>query len=163
MRPVRFSLHHRRQILRHKCVAPTVPCLCHNPRRIVASDGPIPRPWTPISGRACSSNTSENAIKTRKRSFASACVNCKPPWDAKPSPLDIMVERNADGLAAGVRSHPISHFSAVLHQHYPQVVKINLYQSSAANSRREFLSETRKSSGESDDEDALQFARGSSE
>src|ERR1700687_6147345 len=75
----------------------------------------------------------------------------------------IMAERNDEGLAAWVWVHTSSNLSVVLDQHYPQAVKINLYGSSTANSRRKFRSETRKSSSESDDEDALRFARGSSE
>jgi hypothetical protein len=39
----------------------------------------------------------------------------------------------------------------------------SLYECSRANSRRQFRAETRKSSSESDDEDALRCARGSSE
>jgi hypothetical protein len=65
-------------------------------------------------------------------------------------------------LAARVLPHPESHFSAVLDHHYPQVVTFSLYACSPVNSRQEFRSETRKSSSESDDEDALRFARGSS-
>src|SRR5712691_17671 len=48
--------------------------------------------------------------------------------------------------AARARPRPTSHFSAVLDQHYPQAVKFSLYESSTANSRREFRTETRKSS-----------------
>src|SRR5258706_15306326 len=40
----------------------------------------------------------------------------------------------------------MSHFSAVLDQHCPQAVKFSWYESSTANSRREFRTETRKSS-----------------
>src|SRR6266436_5536725 len=40
----------------------------------------------------------------------------------------------------------MSHFSAVLDQHHPQAVKFSLYESSTANSRREFRTETRESS-----------------
>src|SRR5437667_5839651 len=39
-----------------------------------------------------------------------------------------------------------SHFSAVLDQDYSQAVKFSLYECSTANSRREFRTETRKSS-----------------
>src|ERR1700687_489257 len=98
--------------------------------------------------------------KDRSRAFAPVASRREMRRRARSA---IMAERNDDGLAAWVRSHPTSHFSAVLDQHYPQAVKINLYGSSTANSRRKFRSETRKSSSESDDEDALRFARGSSE
>src|SRR6266436_86883 len=40
----------------------------------------------------------------------------------------------------------MSHFSSVLDQHCPQAVKFSWYESSTANSRREFRTETRKSS-----------------
>ena len=67
------------------------------------------------------------------------------------------------GLAAWGQSHPTSHFSAALDQHCPQAVTFSLYECSRVNSRREFRTETRKSGSESDDEDALRCARGSSE
>src|SRR6266403_4190048 len=58
----------------------------------------------------------------------------------------IAAQRKSDGRAAPVRARPTSHFSAVLDQHYPQAVKISWYECSTANSRREFRTETRKSS-----------------
>jgi hypothetical protein len=44
-----------------------------------------------------------------------------------------------------------------------KAVMFSLYECSTVNSRREFRTKTRKSSSESDDEDALRFARGASE
>jgi hypothetical protein len=86
---------------RHKCVVPTVPCLRHNPRTIVAG--------------------SMGSVASDKSFF------CR----------------------TGSTSSKTATFS--------------LYECSTANSRREFRTRTRKSSSESDDEDALRCARGSSE
>src|SRR6266436_1436404 len=80
-----------------------------------------------------------------------------------PSCLACATTRARLWLAAWVQSYPTSHFSAVLDQHCPQAVTFSLYECSTANSRREFQTKTRKSSSESDDEDALRCARGSSE
>ena len=97
-RRIRRSAHPER---RHKCVVPTVPCLRHKPRTIVAC--------------SMGSVASDKSFFCRTGSTSS------------------------------------------------KTVTFSLYECSTANSRREFRTMTRKSSSESDDEDALRSARGSSE
>ena len=101
--------------------------------------------------------------KPRKRSVASVCACCRPPGGEAEPARQQRLSKTPIGLAAWGQSHPTSHFSAVLDQHCPQPVTFSLYECSRVNSRREFRTETRKSGSESDDEDALRCARGSSE
>jgi hypothetical protein len=165
VRRVRPSLNQGpRQVLRHECVVPSVPCLRHNLRPIVASGGPASRPQAPgprsvdaPEARIRAKMLSKRG-KDRSRAFAPAAGRHEMRGRA---PLD---NNGSAKRRSGLRqSHPTSHFSAVLDQHCPQAVTFSLYECSRVNSRREFRTETGKSSSESDDEDALRCARGSSE
>jgi len=163
VRRVRPSLNQGpRQVLRHECVVPSVPCLRHNLRPIVASGGPASKPRAPgprsvdaPEARIRAKMLSKRG-KDRSRAFAPAAGRHEMRGRARSTITPI-------GLAAWGQSHPTSHFSAVLDQHCPQAVTFSLYECSTVNSRREFRTETGKSSSESDDEDALRCAWGSSE
>lgn len=90
------------------------------------------------------------------------CACCKPQQGTERRPFDNDGSAKRRWVMRQGSAHTTSHFSAALDQHYPQAATFSLYECSKANSRREFRTETRKSSSESDDEYALRFARGSS-
>jgi hypothetical protein len=77
------------------------------------------------------------------------CIHCKAREILNKSCPMKPDERNTNASLVWRSAHDISHFSAVLDQHYPQTVMFGLYECSRVSS-------------ESDDEDALRFARGSS-
>ena len=138
---------------------PVVPCLRHNPAPGCAFgrcnlETPKPRSVDAPEARISAKKPSQPTID-RSRGRLRLPRRHRPARPSRPGEPPM-------GLAAWVRPHPESHFSAVLDHHYPQVVTFSLYACSRVNSRQEFRSETRKSSGESDHEDALRFARGPS-
>jgi hypothetical protein len=137
--------------------------LATSPRRPNACDPIVP--WLrhmscriPTDGRFEHPTSRRNTIQNAGNAGASTRRVAK----IYKMPAEVPLLSRLRTVISRLSASPTSHFSAVLDQHYPQEVMFSLYACSRVNSRRQFPTEPRKSSSESDDGHALRFARGSS-